>query len=236
MSRSTMLRSWSFQLLAVVLCFVVAGTASAGTISGVQMFGLQAGTGSGLGTVSVPIWVTPNPNNDNQVGGGPADNNITVPVKRFDKPGEIDIVFHVQPSNGVTEYKVFESVDNNTFINWSDYRMQLGFGTGASFVPTLPGSGLDFDFPTFDTFPASSAFSTVLPGENVLAFTTGIHSSGSETYQFRIDVPDLSPTGAIESFTLRQVPVAVPEPSSFLLLLSAVACFGLSRARLMARR
>ncbi|MHB1035331.1 MAG: choice-of-anchor F family protein [Pirellulales bacterium] len=231
------IRSWSFRFFAVALCFAVfVGTASAGTIIGVQMFGVQAGTGSGLGTVSVPILFTPNPNNDNQIGGGQADNNITVPIKRFDKPGEIDIVFQVQPSNGVTEYKVFESVDNNTSINWSGYKMQLGSGTGANFVPALPGSGLDFDFPTFDAFPLSSAFSTVLPGENVLGFTAGVHSSGSETYQFRIDVPDLSPTGAMESFTLRQVPIAVPEPSSLVLLLGAVACLGFYRFRLTARR
>ena len=230
-----MIRSWSFKLFALVLSFaVLAGTASAGTITGVQTFGLQDGTGPGLGTVSVVVVPTSNPDNDNQVGGEATDNNISVPVKRFDKLGEIDIVFQIQPSGGVggvTEYKVFESVDNNTSINWSDYIMELGFGTGANFIPVPSGSGLDFDFPTFDSSPVSSAFSTVTPvGENKLIFTDGVQSTGSETYQFRIDVPDSPISGvAFESFTLRQTPIGVPEPSSVLLLLGAVACLGLYR-------
>jgi hypothetical protein len=230
MSGAKMIRSWSFTLSAIVLGFaVVAGTASAGTITGVQVFGTDDGTGPGLGTVSVVVVPTLNPNNDNQVGGEATDNNISVPIKRFDNTGEIDIVFQVQPSDGVTEYKVFESVDNNTMINWSGFIMQLGFGTGANFVLAPLGSGLDFDFPTFDSNPASSAFSTVTLGENVLAFTNGTQSTGAETYRFRIDVPDLAASGLPGSFTLRELPIGVPEPSSFLLLLGAVACLGLYR-------
>ena len=61
----------------------------------------------------------------------------------------------------VTEYRVFESVDNNTGINWAGYTMELGFGIGAGFVPSPPGDGLDFDAPLYDTPPISSAFSNV---------------------------------------------------------------------------
>jgi hypothetical protein len=71
----------------------------------------------GLGTVSVPAIVTVNPNNDNVPAAGVGDNNIFVPIKRFDHNGNIDIEFHVAPSQGVTEYSVFESVDNNTGSN-----------------------------------------------------------------------------------------------------------------------
>jgi hypothetical protein len=47
----------------------------------------------------------------------------------------------------------------------------------------------------------------------MLVFSNGIQGTGSQTYQFRIDVPD-----GIQQFTLRQRPVPVPEPSSMLLL------------------
>src|SRR4051794_23492222 len=86
-------------------------------------------SGPGLGLVSVPAIVTANPNNDNQVGGGNDDNNIVIPLKRFDANDYIDLLFTTTPSRGSTEYKVTEFVDNNTGLNWSKYTMQLGFGT-----------------------------------------------------------------------------------------------------------
>lgn len=183
----------------------------AGLINTVQMFGPQAGTGTGLGAVSVPIILTGTQNNDNQVGGGLNDNNNLVPIKRFDNFGFIDIVFNVLPTGGTTEYKVFEAVDNNTFIPWTGYIVQLGFGTGGMFIESPSGDGLDFDDPNFDLPPISSAFSSVVNTPDRLVFSNGLQLTGSQNYQFRIDVPD-----GITQFTLRQSPV--PEPSSFLLL------------------
>jgi hypothetical protein len=194
------------------------------------MFGTNAGTGPGLGTVSVPAIVTVQANNDNVPAPGKLDNNIFVPIKRFDHNGNIDIEFHVDPSQGVTEYQVFESVDNNTGVNWNQYKMSLGFGTGAAFVPSPSGDGLDFDSPDFDTPPASSAFALVALGEDNLTYMNGVQSTGSETYQFRVDVPDLvSAAGAGGVFTLRQTPIPVPEPTS--LLLTSIAALGLTAGR-----
>jgi hypothetical protein len=192
----------------------------AGTITGVTMFGLQAGTGPGLGTVAVPGIVTVDVNNDNQTGGGANDNNITVPVKRFDSPGYIDIEFLVTPSSGVTEYRVDEFVDNNTGSNWVNYRLVLGFGVGPAFVQSGAGDGLDFDDNTFDPAPTAGSFTNVTLGEDVLTFFGGVHGTGAQPYDVRIDVPDVS-QGA---FTLRQVPI-VPEPATILLTaLAAVGC------------
>jgi hypothetical protein len=224
MSIPTLFRSPTGKLIVVVLGLVIfSSTASAGLITSVQLFGGQAGTGPGMGTVSVPVVLTVNPDNDNQpVPGAALDNNITVPIKRFDNPGYIDIVFNVQPTQGVTEYKVFESVDNNTFVNWNSYKMELGFGVGASFVPSPAGDLLDFDAPTYDTPPVSTAFASVATGEDLLVFTNGIHGSGAETYQVRIDVPNVREVNGQMSFTLRQSMTVVPEPSSLALLLFAL--------------
>ena len=83
-------------------------------------------SGPGLGLVIVPAIVTLNADNDNQIGGGATDNNIVIPLKRFDANDYIDIVFTTDFSQGTTEYKVTEFVDNNTGVAWSAYRMQIG--------------------------------------------------------------------------------------------------------------
>lgn len=212
-------------IFSVSAWLLMAASSHAGIIQSAEMFGFQAGTGPGLGTVTVPVILTQNANNDNQPGGGSLDNNITVPVKRFDNLGYIDIVFNVVSSGGVTEYKFFEAVDNNSFTPWTSYTMQLGFGFGSGFNNLGgAGDGLDFDFPNYDLFPSSSAFSTVVPTEDLLVFTNGLQTTGSQTYQFRVDVPD-----GISSFTIRQTPIynpdVIPEPS--LLLLSGVAGLGI---------
>lgn len=205
-------------LLAYCLLDFLAPATHAAIITSAQLFGSEYGTGPGLGTVDIPVIATPDSNNDNQPGG--TDNNIIVPIKRFDHPGYIDIVFNVSPSSGTTEYKFFESVDNNTFVPWSSYTMQLGFGTGLAFNNTGGASdGLDFDDPTYDLAPSSSAFSNISMSPDLLVFSNGLLLSGAETFQFRIDVPD-----GITSFTLRQTPTAIPEPS--LCVLAALASLG----------
>jgi hypothetical protein len=209
---------------AVVLgfAFTMAGlgfgsSAFAGVITRVTMFGANAGTGPGIGKVDVPVVLTVLANNDHVPAAGVLDNNITVPIKRFEHNGIIDIQFVVAPSQGVTEYQVFESVDNNTGVNWSQDNISLGFGVGAAFVPSPANDGLDFDFPNFATPPSSSALPVVALGQDNLNFSGGIHNSGSETYQVRIDVPDLGSLFQGGVFTLRQEPVPVPKPSSILL-------------------
>ncbi len=194
-------------LLAVAL---LAAPAAAGVIQS----GTATVSGPGLGTAFVPAIITPNPNNDEVPSQSPdrGDGNLIVPIKRFDFTDTIDIQFQVNSSDGVTEYKVFESVDNNTGSAWSAYTVVLGFGTGANFLPSTPSDLLDFDAPEFNTLPTSAAFPTVTTGSDILIFSGGIHGSGAQIYQYRIDVPD-----GITSFTLRQIPTAVPEPSTLVL-------------------
>jgi hypothetical protein len=186
-------------------------------------------SGPGLGFVSVPAIFTLTPNNDNVPAPAVPDNNIVVPLKRFDFNDYIDIEFVVVPTGGVTEYQVTEFVDNNTGTDWSEYRMQLGFGVGPGFVVGPPADGLDFDAPTFDTPPTSGALPVVVPlSEDELSFSGGIHGGGAQPYMFRIDVPD-GPLGVTYTFTLRQFPTPVPEPSTAVLV--ALAVVGLLRRR-----
>jgi hypothetical protein len=164
-----------------------------------------------LGFANIVGIGTTDPNNDDSPGTS-ADNNTLFPLKRFDSPNYIDIVFTVTPTGGVTEYQVSESVDNNTGSNWSAYILMLGFGSGAGFTQVGGiGDGLDFDTgpPGGNTTPPTS---TAMPAvsrlnEDSLIFSGGTQGSSAQQYQFRIDVPDLlSRNGA---FTLRQQPIEV---------------------------
>lgn len=201
-----------FVVAAVVLALLNSAV-SAGTILNAPA---PAVSGPGLGFAAVALIATLSPNNDNVPAAGVPDNNITVPLKRFDFADYIDIEFSVAPSNGgVTEYQVSEFVDNNTGSPWSSYRMVLGTGTGAGFVISALNDGLDFDAPTYDTPPTSVPFPTVnAPDEDQLVFSGGSHGNGAQPYSFRIDVPDMDRGVVLGHFTLRQIPTAVPEPAS----------------------
>lgn len=194
-------------------------------------------SGPGLGLVSVPIVITQTPNNDNQTGGELlTDNNIDVNIKRFDFNDFIDIEFSVRPSGilggftDVTEYRVVESVDNATGLPWVGYRMQLGFGTGANFTPAGGAFGLDFDTPDKDAPPSSTAMTVVSHTNDEIVFS-GFHGAGMQLYSFRIDVPDLFNTDdpLLGAFTLRQIPVPIPEPSA--VVLAGLAMIGLAWQR-----
>ncbi len=171
----------------LLLVFVaLTPAASAGTIAVTPP---PVASGPGLGLVVVPAIVTPNPNNDNRLGGELDDNNLVIPLKRFDSNDYIDLLFTVIPSDGVTEYKVTEFVDNNTGINWSSYKMQLGFGTGAAFTLSGPADGLDFDAPEFLSPPGSPAMPLVALGPDELNFSGGSQGSGRNPTSFDLIFP-----------------------------------------------
>jgi hypothetical protein len=142
-----MLRNASFGffgLLALtLLCFALPGAGFAGTITSATMFGTEAGTGPGLGTVDIPVIDTPNPNNDNVTPPSEIDNNIVVPIKKFSFNGYIDMQFNTDFTDGTSEYLVLESIDNDTGVPWSGFRMELGYGVGDDFVPSGDDDDLD---------------------------------------------------------------------------------------------
>src|SRR5262245_51647709 len=139
-------------VVAALLTPLLSGSAFGGTI---QATPAPVASGPGLGFASVAAVVTAQANNDNVPSQTSLASNIVVPLKRFDLPDYIDIQFSVAASDGVTEYQVSEFVDNNAGLPWASFRMQLGFGTGANFVLSALGDGLDFDSPNYDTPPTS---------------------------------------------------------------------------------
>jgi hypothetical protein len=174
--------------------------------------------GNGNGTVST-IVITGAPGNDNVTTVG--NPNVQINGKNFTALGPIDIVFTTTNSTLVSEYLVAEGVTNSTGQTWAGYKIELGFGSGGSFVASPAGDGLDFDAPTFDPLPtAGTSFTTLATGQDTLLFTsgTGVANGNPLSLQFSIDVPDGL---AGNTFTLRQTPLnasMVPEPTGVALL------------------
>ena len=193
----------------------------------------------GIYSIASQSVATPNPGNGEAVGTGNTnvlsilqkgetnDNELSILQKHYfaAAPGPlvapVDIRLTVNDAGlGTTEYAVVENVQNSTGVDWSGYRVVLGFGVGSSFVQSTPGDGLDFDDEdnspiTFAPLPAD--FTTVTrPSEDELVASDGTLLDGQFSgtdFVFHIDVPD-----GISEFTLRQQPILVPEPISFVLL------------------
>ena len=200
---------------AATLIIFTSTTLPAGEITNVNWF-------SGVASVAGTVFLPPSaPNNDNVVGGSP--NDIFVTQKDYFAIGPVDLVFDVINTGGVTEYAVVEGVQNNTGVDWTSYHVELGFGNGAGFVKSLADDGLDFDAPDFDSDfffdPSPGFFPLPTVTEDDIFASGGVmpFPSFAGNFVFHVDVPD-----GITSFTIRQSPIPIPEPST-----SALATFGL---------
>jgi hypothetical protein len=170
---------------------------------------------SGIASVGAePIVPPPSPNNDDVAG--PSPNGVFIPQKAYVGIGPVDLVFDVDDSGGTAEYMIVEGVSNSTGIDWTGYRLELGFGHGSGFVLSASGDELDFDAPDFNSpVDFSSWFPTWDVDEDVISVSGGTMPHGAYSlpyFRFHVDVPD-----GIDSFTIRQIPIAVPEPSAMAL-------------------
>lgn len=164
-------------------------------------------SGPGLASMSFNNLGTPSPGNDDVSGASP--NWLAVNQKAYDTVGYIDMVFTVVDEGGVSEYIFTEGVHNGTSEPWTDYHLELGFGTGASFVTSPPGDGLDFDSPDQNSPFDFAPFTSLVIGEDTVDAEGGIFPIGNfHVFTFPIDVPD-----GITEFTIRQWPTISPVPT-----------------------
>ena len=184
-------------------------------------FSWHSGVASLAATTISPLTA---PNNDDTAGASP--NGVFVTQKNYIAIGPVDIVFNVINSGGTSEYLFTEGVYNNTGLNWGAYHIELGFGYDAGFVKSTLGDGLDFDAPDFNSpfnfNPGGAFFPTVSVTEDDVYASGGVmpYLSFAGYFRFTVDVPD-----GITSFTVRQSPIAVPEPSALALLALGFAAY-----------
>jgi hypothetical protein len=204
----------SNRFFSLVLATLILSTATMLQAGEVTTFGWHSGVASLAATTISPLTA---PNNDDVPGV--SKNTIFVTQKDYKAIGPVDITFDVINSGGVSEYSVVEGVYNGTGLNWSSYHIELGFGFGTGFAKSLPGDGLDFDAPDFNSplvfDPAPGFyFPTATATEDDIYASGGVMPNGGFAgyFKFNIDVPD-----GITQFTIRQSPIAVPEPSTLVL-------------------
>jgi hypothetical protein len=213
-------------LVVAVSWFCGAGTVNAANITSIGAFSLPGFSTGSIG----PVGATTAPNNDNATGTSPNAVPATVFLNTL---GPIEIEFVLAASGGTTEYGFTQALFNITDQPWSDFHLELGFGTGPGFVRSGEVDGLDFDVPGRDPAPTASAFTVQNHQSDTIDWQGGnVAVFGSLLTSFAIDVPDgleaINPSG-LNRFTLRaapsvgSVPGEVPEPGTLIMLVSGVA-------------
>ena len=100
---------------------------------------------TGAGYYQELALVTTNPNNDNDLN----QNNLVVELTvQTIVPGPLDVLYSVEDSGGVSEYRIIESIDNDSGTDWPAMTLKI--------IGVAPG--LDFDTPDMDPLPRSSTF------------------------------------------------------------------------------
>lgn len=133
----------------------------------------------------------------------------------------------------VNEYFASLVIDNQSGVNWSGIRLELGFDDAGDFQAAPDAIGLDFDWPDrtgyFDWLNLNDGLDPTLHDPTKVAWLGQSQRAlaGSNNVWAAIDVPDYQPSmpdfarrldgsGAVIGYTfaLRITPQAVPEPAA----------------------
>ena len=220
----------SFAVVVALLTGSSISICEAATIASIETFALP-----GFSTGSLSPGLTLSPNNDNTSTASP---NLVSYSVFFNSGGlgPADFEFNLDNSGGTTEYRFAPGglVVNNTGFPLTGFRVELGFGTGANFVRSGAADALDFDEPDRDPAPASARFPTLLHSADLLEWSGATVGLGGVGVSFAVDVPDGLASfhpAAVNRFTVRLTPVAVPEPSTSVLILTGLPLLALRLRR-----
>jgi len=146
--------------------------------------------------------------------------------------GPFDIAFVLDLTSDRGQLAIDKTVLNSTGVPWQTFEMQLGTGSGASFVPSTTGDGLSF-VSTLTNQETTGAFPNVVVEEDRIVFS-GFLAPGA-TAHFVVFVG----SATAENFTLRQLAVgrpsagvSAPTMSRWSLALLAILLAGISARRL----
>ena len=154
------------------------------------------------------------PNNDNAIGFSPNDFFLT--QKDYHAIGPVDLTFDVVNSGGMTEYSIREGVatapacrgvhtiSNSDTASTPHLLNRRLVTVSISISPITIRLSYSMDPPGF-YFP-TAAHTTE---DDIVAGGGVMPSGGFATFRFSVDVPD-----GITQFTVRQSPIASPEPCS----------------------
>jgi len=201
---------------------------------------------AGLLALAAPAHagIIPNGNYPGSGSGGTALSTVTnssfINVDQVGKiftsataPAVIDTVYTDTPNSTVNAYLVPETVTNSTGQRLTSLTLELGTGTGTSFV--LAPAGSQLQFLANNPPPTSSNLGNgVGGGTQTLTYSggTGVAPGHTGNFLYGLDVPDV----AGGHFTLREIatftPLPVPEPSSVVLAgLGGLGLLGLALRR-----
>jgi hypothetical protein len=110
--------------------------------------------------------------------------------------GPFDIELTV---DGNGQFAIDKTVINNTGTDWVQFSLELGTGSGASFVPSTASDGLGF-VDSNDTREETGAFPNVVVSEDRLEFTGFLANGGTARFIFFITTD----TQTEHTITLRQ--------------------------------
>ena len=165
---------------------------------------ITGGTITGPGGVNSPIGI---------FGGTLAEPSLT-----YTSVDYLDVSITVDGAGTylISETPAFGALFNSTGVAWSGFTWELISGPPAAFVYN-PAS------PTFSGIDFSSTFANATGSPTSALFTGGTLPSSSG-FQPAIDITVAGPG----TFVIRETPIAVPEPSSLVLLgFGAAAIVGL---------